>query len=68
MPVRSRLREFNNGTVVYNPMGNGPVAVVFSEPRICVATGKTAAEHQLQSPDGGVYLKQGLVRRKAEEE
>ena len=43
--------------MVYNPMGNEPVSVVFSEPRTCVATGQTTTEHQLQSPDGGIYLR-----------
>ena len=67
-PDGTWLREFDNGTVVYNPMGNEPVAVVFSETRICVATGETTAEHQLQSPGGGIYLRQGPVRREAKEQ
>ena len=49
-------REFDGGTVIYNPMGNRSVAVVFSQPRTSVATGQTAREHQLASPDGDIYL------------
>ena len=50
-------REFAAGTVVYNPMGNRSVAVVFSSPRKSVATGRTARRHELASPDGDIYLK-----------
>jgi hypothetical protein len=49
-------REFDGGTVVYNPMGNKNVDLVFSQPRTSVATGRTAKEHQLASPDGDLYL------------
>jgi arabinogalactan endo-1,4-beta-galactosidase len=49
-------REFDGGTVVYNPMGNKEVIVRFPEPRTSVATGRTATEHRLGSPDGDIYL------------
>jgi uncharacterized protein (TIGR03066 family) len=49
-------REFDGGTVAYNPMGNRSVTVAFPQPRISVATGQTAREHQLASPDGDIYL------------
>ena len=49
-------REFHGGTVIYNPMGNRSVAVAFSQPRTSVATGQTAKEYQLASPDGDIYL------------
>jgi hypothetical protein len=49
-------REFEGGTVVYNPAGSRSVAVVFSQPRTSVATGRTAKEHQLAAPDGDIYL------------
>jgi len=61
-------REFENGTVVYNPMGNGPVSVTFSRPHSSVATGETATEYLLPSLDGGIYLKRGSMRREVEEE
>jgi arabinogalactan endo-1,4-beta-galactosidase len=49
-------RDFDAGTVIYNPMGNRNVAVVFSQPRTSVATGRTAKEHHLANPDGDIYL------------
>jgi hypothetical protein len=49
-------REFDAGTVIYNPMGNRDVTIRFSQPRTSVATGRTAMEHQLGSPDGDIYL------------
>lgn len=49
-------REFEKGTVVYNPMGNEPVPVKFPEPRTSMATGKAAREHHLDNRDGDIYL------------
>ena len=49
-------REFEQGTVVYNPMGNQPVRVTFAQPQISLATGKTGLVHRLGSPDGDIYL------------
>jgi arabinogalactan endo-1,4-beta-galactosidase/ribosomal protein L7/L12 len=49
-------REFDAGTVIYNPMGNRDVVIRFSQPRTSVATGRTATEHQLASLDGDIYL------------
>jgi len=51
------IREFENGTVVYNPMGNRPVEVTFSEIRKSVATGTSSERHKLTCPDGDIYLK-----------
>jgi hypothetical protein len=50
-------REFENGCVVYNPMGNGTVTVVFDDIRTSIATGDTSKSHILKSPDGDIYLK-----------
>jgi len=50
-------REFQNGTVVYNPMGNKAVSVTFPEERRSVATGKIARSHDLGSADGDIFLK-----------
>ena len=50
-------REFENGTVVYNPMGNKAVSVTFPEDRRSAATGKTAQSHHLESSDGDMFLK-----------
>ena len=51
------VREFVNGTVVYNPMGNKPVEVVFSKTRKSIATGILSTRHKLGCPDGDIYLK-----------
>ena len=50
------VREFENGSVVYNPMGNRPVEVTFSETRKSVATGISSKLHKLTCPDGDIYL------------
>ena len=50
-------REFENGTVVYNPMGNKAVAVTFPEDRRSAATGNVARSHHLESSDGDMFLK-----------
>jgi len=50
-------REFENGTVVYNPMGNKTVTVVFAETRTSAASGKSSKEHVLKSPGGDIFLK-----------
>jgi hypothetical protein len=50
-------RNFERGTVVYNPMGNRPVQVKFAEPRASLATGKTASEHTVPPCDGDIFLK-----------
>ena len=50
------MREFENGTVVYNPMGNDTVEVIFDEARVSRVTGKSSYAHSLGSPDGDIYL------------
>jgi len=50
-------REFEGGTVVYNPMGNGKITVVFSDPRRSAATGQSATTFTLDAMDGDLYLK-----------
>ncbi len=52
-------REFEKGTVVYNPMGNKTVTVTFDGFRTSVATGETSMSHTLKSLDGDIYLKKG---------
>jgi len=58
-------REFDHGTAVYNPMGNGQVTISFDRPRISAATGKTSRQYQLQSPDGGIFLRRDKPRPEA---
>jgi hypothetical protein len=50
-------REFDHGTAVYNPLGNRPVSVRFSERRRSVATGKVGEEHAVGCPDGDFFLR-----------
>ena len=49
-------REFDHGTVVYNPLGNRLVTIRFPERRRSVATGKVDEEHALGCPDGDIFL------------
>jgi hypothetical protein len=55
-------REFDGGTVVYNPMGNRDATILFSQSRTSVATGRTAKKHRLASPDGDIYLMSKIHR------
>ncbi len=48
---------YENGTAVYNPLGNRAVLVRFSDRRRSVATGKVDEEHALGCPDGDIFLK-----------
>jgi len=58
MPDGTVRRQFENGTAVYNPMGNKTAKVSFDETRTSVSTGKTAKSHVLNSCDGDIYLKE----------
>lgn len=55
------VREFEKGTVVYNPMGNKSVDVIFDENRKSAATGISSERHKLACPDGDIYLKIELL-------
>jgi hypothetical protein len=57
MPDGTIRREFENGTAVYNPMGNQTVTIAFDKARTSAASGKTLKSHELDSPDGDIYLK-----------
>ena len=50
-------REFERGTVVYNPFGNAPGTISFDAPRQSAATGVVSSSHALEQGDGGIYLK-----------
>lgn len=56
-PNGTTIRDFENGTVVFNPMGNASVTVRFEDARKSHATGQTGLTHQLRSPDGDIYLR-----------
>ena len=51
------VREFENGSTVYNPMGNRSVDVVFRGTRKSMATGILSERYKLTCPDGDIYLK-----------
>lgn len=51
-------REFEGGTVVYNPMGNKSVTVEFKETRKSLASGVSSKKHILKDADGDIYLKE----------
>lgn len=61
-PDKATRRDFQNGSVVYNPMGNKPVTVTFPDERISRASGKRGRVHVLAPADGDIYLK--LTSRK----
>ena len=56
-PDGATEREFENGTVVYNPMDGAPVTVTFDAPRASAATGETARQHPVPPADGDLFLK-----------
>jgi hypothetical protein len=49
-------REFDYGTVVYNPIGNAPVEVTFPVARRSAATRQVATSFVLPALDGDLYL------------
>lgn len=50
-------REFDHGTVVYNPAANHPVTVHFPEARFSRASHKTAMTHTVAAGDGDIFTK-----------
>jgi hypothetical protein len=56
-PDGAVLREFEKGTVVYNPMGNNTVILEFSEVRTSLATGQASKSHRLPACDGDIFLR-----------
>jgi hypothetical protein len=50
------MRQFEHGLAVYNPMGNKAVTVKFTQDRKSVATGKVAAQHQVEAANGDIFL------------
>jgi hypothetical protein len=49
-------REFDSGTVVYNPIGNAPVEVSFTLPHRSAASGTLGTTFVLNAFDGDLYL------------
>jgi len=55
-PDGTIVRDFENGTVIYNPMGNKTVTVTFPEVRTRVSSGESSKIHNLGSLDGDIFL------------
>jgi hypothetical protein len=49
-------REFEQGTVVYNPIDNRPIEVTFDAPRRSAVSGQVASSFVLDSFDGDLFL------------
>jgi len=52
----STRREFDKGTVIYNPMGNKTVTATFSKNRTSLSSLTTARNHKINSCDGDILL------------
>jgi hypothetical protein len=52
------LREFDRGTVVYNPMGNRVISVSFADDRTSLAGGRRSKDHAVGGGDGDIFLKE----------
>jgi hypothetical protein len=50
-------REFEGGTVVYNPLGHAPVKSRLPESRTSAALGRPGRDFTLSGGDGDIYLK-----------
>jgi Hypothetical glycosyl hydrolase family 15 len=51
------LRQFERGTVVYNPMGNDSVEITFDDLHTSRAMGQRSRTHTLSACDGDIYLR-----------
>ena len=49
-------RDFECGTAVYNPMGNGVTVVRFKSPRRRLSNGETALQFDVSDCDGDIFL------------
>lgn len=56
-PDGAVAREYEGGTVVYNPAANQAVTVRFPEPRFSRATHLTASAHAIVAGDGDIFEK-----------
>lgn len=49
-------RDFDRGTALHNPPGNGPVTIEFDAPRTSAATRTTGRRFSVESGDGDLFL------------
>lgn len=52
----SYQREYEGGTVIYNPVGSNPVSIKFSVGMKSMATGLTSEEHSINTYDGDIFV------------
>lgn len=50
------VREYDSGTVIYNPMGNRRATVRFTGQRRSLATGRIAEKHTVNPCDGDIFI------------
>jgi hypothetical protein len=64
----SFARDFEQGTVIFNPMGNHNVTASFDKSRRSVATGKDATSHSVPPGDGDLFIGTGRLIGSGESE
>lgn len=52
----SMLRRYENGFVIYNPMGNGPVTTLLPRRARSLTTGRVALTHAIADCDGDIFI------------
>jgi hypothetical protein len=58
-PSGSFIREYENGSAVFNPPSNRSVEISFPEPRLRASTGERASSFQIDPGDGDLFLNIG---------
>lgn len=53
-------REFENGSVVYNPTGNNTITVNFDSKYTSTSTGISSTTHQLKAYDGDLFIRDAI--------
>jgi hypothetical protein len=56
-PDGAYQREYSNGTVIHNPVGNVPVAVTFPDQRLQASTGIEGYSFIVNGKDGDMFIK-----------
>lgn len=61
-PDNSITRQYENGIVLYNPLGNNPVTIEFNDSHTSLATGNSANVHQVSPQDGDIFIPDSLTQ------
>jgi hypothetical protein len=56
VPGGAFRRDFEHGTVIFNPPSNRPVHVAFAQERLSEATGRRGRDHDVAAGDGDIFL------------